>query len=82
MPLELSRIKAERVAKGMTQQELANRLGVNRATYAKREAGLVKLGADELSEIAHILGYSDDQLGIFFGSSSPNGNRGEKGPRN
>lgn len=73
MTLNLKRLKAERIAKGFTQDDMARMLGwKNRATYAKREVGIVDLGADELAKIAEILGYSADQLGIFFTISVPN----------
>lgn len=50
MKLDLKRIKAERVASGMTQSEIANKLGwKSRTPYAKRENGLVPFGADELA---------------------------------
>lgn len=67
MTLNLKRIKAERIAKGFTQDEMAQLLGwKSRAAYAKRENGIVAIGADELLKIAIILGYSSENLGIFF----------------
>ncbi len=67
MTLNLKRIKAERIAKGLTQDEMAQLLGwKSRAAYAKRENGIVAIGADELLKIAIILGYSSESLGIFF----------------
>lgn len=68
MTLNLKRIKAERIAKGMTQDEMAQLMGWNsRTPYVKRENGYISIGADELVKIAQILGYSIDKLGIFFG---------------
>lgn len=73
MTLNLKRLKAERIAKGYTQDEMAKKLGwKNRVTYAKRESGLVNLGADELAKIAEVLGYSANDLGIFFTINVPN----------
>lgn len=67
MTIDLKRIKAERIAKGFTQDEMAEQLGwKTRTPYAKRENGLVGIGADELGRIAHVLGYSTNELGIFF----------------
>ena len=61
------RIKAERIAKGLTQDDMAKALGwSDRARYAKRENGLVSFDADELIKVATILGFSKDQIGIFF----------------
>lgn len=72
MTLDLKRLKAERIAKGYTQDDMARLLGwKTRATYAKRETGIVDLGADELAQIAEILGYTKNDLGIFFTISVP-----------
>ncbi|MCU7200793.1 helix-turn-helix domain-containing protein [Turicibacter sanguinis] len=72
MTLNLKRIKAERIAKGLTQDEMAQLLGwKSRAAYAKRENGIVAIGADELLKIAIILGYSSENLGVFFTQNVP-----------
>lgn len=72
MKLDYLRIKAERIAKGMTQDEMAKALGFkDRGRYAKRENGFVSFDADELIKVATILGYTKDQLGIFFTSDVP-----------
>lgn len=70
MNLDLKRLKAERIAKGMTQDDMAEAMGwKTRVPYSKRENGIVSIGADELAKMASILGYSKDQLGIFFTAS-------------
>ena len=67
MTLDLNRIRAERIAKGMTQDEVAKKMGwKTRTPYAKRENGIVAIGADELISLALIFGYTKDDLGIFF----------------
>lgn len=67
MTLDLNRIRAERIAKGMTQDEVAKKMGwKTRTPYAKRENGIVAISADELISIAFIFGYTKDDLGIFF----------------
>ncbi|MBL1124837.1 helix-turn-helix transcriptional regulator [Streptococcus suis] len=72
MKINLKRLKAERIAKGLTQDEVANRMGwKDRALYAKRENGLVDIGVNEFANIAAILGFSRDELGIFFEDSVP-----------
>lgn len=71
MSLNLKRLRAERIAKGYTQDYMAQQMGWNRATYAKRENGIVSLGADELARIADILGYTKNDLGIFFTINVP-----------
>ena len=67
MSLDLKRLKAERIAKGLTQDEMAQAMGwKTRTPYAKRENGIVGIGADELVKMANILGYNENELGIFF----------------
>ena len=67
MTLDLNRIRAERIAKGMTHDEVAKKRGwKTRTPYAKRENGIVAIGADELISLALIFGYTKDDLGIFF----------------
>lgn len=65
--LNLNRLKAERIAKGYSQDYMAKKLGwATRAPYAKRELGLVNIGVDEFMNIINILGYSNNEIGIFF----------------
>ena len=72
MTLDLRRLKAERVAKGLTQDEMAEAMGwKTRTPYAKRENGIVGIGSDELVKFAYILGYSENELGIFFKVNVP-----------
>lgn len=42
-----------------------------RTPYAKRENGIVNIGADELAKMASILGYNKNELGIFFTTNVP-----------
>ncbi|HEN6739015.1 TPA: helix-turn-helix transcriptional regulator [Streptococcus agalactiae] len=67
MGVDYLRVKAERIAKGYTQDYMAEQMGwSDRARYAKRENGIVSFDADELAKVVHILGFSKDQIGIFF----------------
>lgn len=67
MELNLKRVKAERIAKDFTQEEVADKMGwKSRTPYAKRENGVIPFTAGELAELGKILGYSVDELGIFF----------------
>lgn len=66
MEFELNRLKAERIAKGYSQEELAKKLGWTRSMYTKRENGSVSLGVDELAEIATALKMPESRISIFF----------------
>lgn len=65
MKVNTRRIKAERVAMGLTQEEMAKSINMTRSAYAKRENGIVSFGADDIANVASILGYSD-RMQIFF----------------
>ncbi len=72
MTVDLRRLKAERIAKGLTQDQMAELMGWNtRTPYAKRENGIISIGADELAKMAEILGYSRNDLGYFFKVNVP-----------
>jgi transcriptional regulator with XRE-family HTH domain len=50
-----SRIKALRNAKNLTQEQVADQIGVSRQRYARIERGLNSLTLDMLSKIAEVL---------------------------
>lgn len=67
MELNLKRLKAERLANDITQDEMARLMGWNtRTPYAKRENGFVNVGVNEFVKMAEILGYDIESLKIFF----------------
>ena len=66
MKVDLLRVKAERVANGYTEAQMAERMGLARDQYNKRENGKISFSADELITLADLLGYSKDEIGIFF----------------
>lgn len=71
MKVDLLRVKAERVAKGYTQAKMAELMGLARDQYNKRENGKISFTADELITLADLLGYSRDEIGIFFKHTVP-----------
>lgn len=76
MTIDLNRVKAERIAKGYSQDDMAKMMGYkSRATYAKRENGIVGLGADELAQISEILEIPLTQMHIFFKHNVPDRER-------
>ncbi|WP_314209217.1 helix-turn-helix domain-containing protein [Vagococcus salmoninarum] len=79
MTVDLKRIKAERIAKGYTQDQVAAMMGwKDRAPYAKRENGIVSIGADELIRLASIFGIDKNNVGIFFKVNVPEKERSEE----
>jgi transcriptional regulator with XRE-family HTH domain len=72
MTVNYRRLKAERIAKGLTQDEMAKKMGWDsRTPYAKRENGIVSLSADELIRAATILDIPLNNLEIFFTKDVP-----------
>lgn len=74
MKVDLLRVRAERVAKGYTQAQMAERMGLARDQYNKRENGKISFSADELITLANLLGYSKDEIGIFLNKPFPKRN--------
>lgn len=71
MKLDLKRLRAERVACGLSQEDVAKKFGKTRSWYAKRENGFVSIGADELAKIASIFNIDDKRIAIFFNNNVP-----------
>jgi transcriptional regulator with XRE-family HTH domain len=60
------RIRVQRVAKGISQIELGEKIGVTFQQVQKYERGFNRVGAGRLTKIAKVLGVS---VGSFFGGS-------------
>jgi len=63
---DVMRLKAERIAKGLTQEDVANALGVTRSWYAMKENGRRNITMEEFSKILDVLGYDSSYVHIFF----------------
>ena len=60
------RIKSERLRAGLKQQEVADKLGITRQSYARYENGIVnEIGIDFIAKVCEILNTSPDYL--FWG---------------
>ena len=58
-----TKIKAARIAKGMTQEELGEKLGVQKSAVAKYESGrVVNIKRSTLKKISDILGIRPSEL--------------------
>ena len=57
------RIRIERLARGLSQTALANKLGVTFQQVQKYEKGVNRVGAGRLTKIAEVLGI---EVGTFF----------------
>lgn len=66
MKFNYNRLKAERIAKGYTVQEMADVLGVTKSAYSKKENGKSPFTVDDLAAISSKLDITQDNIDIFF----------------
>lgn len=71
LTLDLNRIKAERIAKGLTQEQMAEAMGLSSSAYAKRESGSIDFGVNEFAKYCSVLGFDNQKLNIFFKLNVP-----------
>ncbi len=57
MPTLEDAIATARVARGLSQQQLAERLGVSQAVYSKGESGVAPFKPERVGKLARILGF-------------------------
>lgn len=67
MYFNLLELKAQRVRKGKTQEDVANVIDVKANTYARKEAGDIKIPVEEFGKIGKFLEVED--YNIFFTQS-------------
>ena len=69
------RIRAQRLIRGMSQTDLANRIGITFQQVQKYEKGVNRVGAGRLTRIAEVLGVP---VAFLFGATeAPAGSPGE-----
>lgn len=64
----LDRLKKLRLESGFSCQQMAEQMGLTKATYYKKEQGQIKISLFDAKKISNILGHSIDN--IFFYSDS------------
>jgi len=69
-----SRIASARKAQNLTQQQVADQLGIAQQTYAHYEVGRVRFPASTLPILAHVLGLTTEEL--LGQTVQPKGKRG------
>lgn len=60
--LPLNNIKAERIRVGLTQQEVAKKLGLSTTSYNMKENGNRQFHLDEFIDLCHILATDPETL--------------------
>ena len=66
MEFDLGRLKAERVANGLEQSDVAELVGIDRSAYSRYETGTRGMTVELLCDIATTLGVTADRMNIFF----------------
>lgn len=66
MEFNYNRLKAERIARGLTVQEMADFLGITKGTYSKKENGKISLTVEDFSLISNKLKITRETMNIFF----------------
>ncbi|WP_422446020.1 helix-turn-helix transcriptional regulator [Thermoanaerobacterium sp. DL9XJH110] len=67
------KLKGARVAKGYTQETLAQKLHMSAKTYNRKELGLIEFNRHEILTIAQILELNTNQVNeIFFDNKLTN----------
>ncbi|MCG1816560.1 helix-turn-helix domain-containing protein [Staphylococcus epidermidis] len=62
----VKRMKAERIAKGISLSEMAGKLEMTPGTYSKKENGHIRINVDDLAKVIEVLELPQDKCGIFF----------------
>lgn len=55
-------IKAARISTGMTQDEMAKRLGISRSRYQLIESGTREIKSVELYALCHVTGFAETEI--------------------
>lgn len=66
MKFNYNRLKAERIARGLTVQQMADELGISKGAYSKKENGKIALTVEDFSFIFDKLGISKENIDLFF----------------
>ncbi len=61
------KLKSKRIEKGLTQKELAKKIGIVEVSYNRKELGSREFTCSEISKLAIALSLTNDELiEIFF----------------
>lgn len=75
MKFDLKRLKGERVARGLTQAEMAHQIGISTNAYWRKENGERDICMGEFVKILKVLGFKKKQISLFFAKDIHNKER-------
>ncbi len=64
--MELRLLKSKRVLKGLTQKQVAKKIGINTKSYNLKENGKVKFSIEEAFKTSKCLGLTLDEFNDVF----------------
>ena len=82
MPTIEEKIKSIRELKNLTQEYMAEKLGITQAGYSKIESGTTKISYDKIVDISKILGVETEELLAFDSQKYFNSFNNVKGSNN
>lgn len=71
MKFNLQKLRYERLSRKVSQDKVAQALGINRSSYHKKENGDIKISVTEFSTILSLLGIPANEAGNFFTQDVP-----------
>lgn len=71
MNFNLQKLRYERLSRKISQETMAQALGITRSTYYKKENGDIKISVEEFSVILKTLGIPYKEAGNFFTHNVP-----------
>lgn len=71
MNFNLQKLRYERLSRQISQETIAQALGVVRSTYHKKENGDIKISVEEFSTILDVLDIPQIEAGVFFSQNVP-----------
>ncbi|NMB32719.1 MAG: helix-turn-helix transcriptional regulator [Clostridium sp.] len=64
--MDYKKLKGARVAKGFTQEDMAEKLDISTKTYNRKELGIVEFNRREIAELVKALDLTNDEAGEIF----------------
>lgn len=71
MRFNLQRLRFERISRKVSQEHMAQELGINRTSYHKKEMGKIKISVEEFAKILEVLNIPQSNAGYFFDQIVP-----------
>ena len=64
--MELRELKAKRILNGLTQEQLAKKIGINTKSYNMKENGKIRFSLDEAAKVSEVLKLSLNEVNNIF----------------